>query len=342
LTHLGAPVDGHFAVMVFFVISGYCITASAESCRRQGFGFRNFMWRRFKRIYPPYWFAIAFFTLTRAIKTVRGGPNDLHRSLLEWIQNLTLTQWLSSLFHPLIWPDQSPRSFVAAFWSLNYEEQFYLVTAIGLALAAYRAAPSIVPVLVLAAIGTVWNFTFPGNFVCGFFIEYWVHFALGACLYFVLCVYPDPRARLVFVTGVVLLGILSAGRLVPWTPTTVHDLRAMVELAFLAAVTLGLFFLRPLSTRISASAVWRPIAALGTISYSLYLIHQFNLHLVGSIAESLLPAGAPSGILMSAKIGLHLAIATAFWYCCERPFLNRNITRCATASMARDAVRNAG
>ena len=54
-------------------------------------------------------------------------------------------------------------------------------------------------------------------------------------------------------------------------------------------VTLSLFLLRPLSPRISRMAVWRPIAALGTISYSLYLIHQFNLNLVATIAQRVLP-----------------------------------------------------
>jgi hypothetical protein len=52
LHHLRVFDGGHFAVMVFFVISGYCITASAESCRRNGLGFGQFMARRIKRIYP--------------------------------------------------------------------------------------------------------------------------------------------------------------------------------------------------------------------------------------------------------------------------------------------------
>jgi peptidoglycan/LPS O-acetylase OafA/YrhL len=341
LHHLGVVADGHFAVMVFFVISGYCITASADSSRRNGVGFRDFMVRRIKRIYPPYWSAMAFFALTRAIKSAMGGPNDLQRPLRDWIENLTLTQWLSNALHPALWPSDNPHLFVAAFWSLNYEEQFYLIIAIALALAANKRIPLIVSVLVLAAIGLAWNFSIPGNWVCGFFVEYWVHFALGACLYFTLCVHTDWRSRLAFVGSVALVGLASAARLIPWTAVTIWDLRSMVELAFLSAVTLSLFFLRPLSLRISRGLVWRPVAALGTVSYSLYLVHQFNLHLVESIAQHLLPARSPHWVLIMTLVGLHVGLATVFWYVCERPFLSRKSARLPIASVAGDVASTA-
>lgn len=341
LHHLGVFDGGHFAVMVFFVISGYCITASAESCRRNGLGFGQFMARRIRRIYPPYLLAILFFTLTRAFKASMGGPNDLHRPVLDWVQNLTLTQWISDLFHPVAWPGDNPHLFVAAFWSLNYEEQFYLVTAIALALAAAKRMPLISSVLLLAAIGLAWNWCVPGHLIYGVFIEYWVHFALGACLYFVLSVFTDRRSRSIFVAAVFLTGLASAARLLPWTSGTLADSRSMVELAFLAAVTLSLFFLRPLSSRISHMAVWRPIAALGAISYSLYLIHQFNLNLVAAIAARLLPDRTPHFLLTGVMVGLHLALATMFWYLCERPFLSKKSISPRPLGMPGEAVRAA-
>jgi peptidoglycan/LPS O-acetylase OafA/YrhL len=341
LHHLGVVEDGHFAVMVFFVISGYCITAAAASCRRNGVGFRQFMVRRIKRIYPPYLLAIAFFSLTRIIKAAMGGSNDLHRPVLDWIQNLTLTQWLSNVFHPIAWPSDNPHLFVTAFWSLNYEEQFYLIMAAALALAAAKKVPLIVPVLLLAVPGLAWNFLIPGNWVCGFFIEYWVHFSLGACLYFALCVFTDWRSRLAFATGILLLGLVSAARLIPWTATATQDLRSMVELAFLSAVTLGLLFLRPLSLGISRSMVWRPIAALGSISYSLYLIHQFNLNFVASLARRLLPWQAPHVVLIMTMVGLHIGLATLFWYVCERPFLSRKSASLPIVTVADDPARAA-
>lgn len=150
-----------------------------------------------------------------------------------------------------------------------------------------------------------------------------MHFALGSCLFFVLCQYPKLRHWRIFIAAIFLLGILCAGKVILRTANAFDDLRAMIELIFLSAVTLSLLFLRPLSHRISASLPWRPIAALGSISYSLYLVRQFNLHMVASIARYLIPAGWPPILLIIMIVSLHVTAATLFWYCCERPFVRR-------------------
>src|ERR1700730_6223486 len=87
LNHLKIVILGHYAVMVFFVISGYCIAAAVETGRRNGVTFGKFMWRRLHRIYPPYFFAIVFYTLTRIAKSASGGHNDLARPWLDWGAN---------------------------------------------------------------------------------------------------------------------------------------------------------------------------------------------------------------------------------------------------------------
>jgi len=209
---------------------------------------------------------------------------------------------------------------VTSFWSLNYEEQFYLVMAVGILLATTKRIPLIASVLLLSLIGLVWNWAIPGNWVCGFFIEYWTHFAFGSILYYVLCTFADLRSRCAFVGLVAILALACASRLLPWTAHSLTDKRALIELAFLSAVTLSLFFQRPFSTRITGSFVWRPVAALGTISYSLYLIHQFNLNLIAGIAQHVLPVRTPHFLMIVAMVALHVALATAFWYLCERPF----------------------
>src|ERR1044071_5138040 len=68
---------GHTAVMLFFVISGYCITASATSCLKRGLGSRAFMWRRIRGIYRSSWPAERSFILSRLIKAGMGGANQL-------------------------------------------------------------------------------------------------------------------------------------------------------------------------------------------------------------------------------------------------------------------------
>src|SRR5262249_7449517 len=102
-------------------------------------------------------------------------------------------------------------------------------------------------------------------------------------------------------------------------------LRAMTELTFLAVFTLALYCLRPWSSAISKSRAWAPLAALGTISYSLYLIHQFNLHATHYLALRLTPFNSPAVLISMVQTLLLVAFAAVFWYCCERPFMRRPV-----------------
>jgi peptidoglycan/LPS O-acetylase OafA/YrhL len=322
--------------MIFFVISGYCITASVESCRRSGGGFREFMLKRVRRIYPPYILAIVFFALTRWVKSARNPGFEFKPSVLDWLQNLTLTQWVSTLFHPVQWPSQNHKVFVLAFWSLNYEEQFYLVMGLLLVIAALSRVPMTISVLTLSVVGLVWNWLIPGNWICGLFAEYWLHFSLGSILFYVLCRYTTNVHRSAFLLIVAALGVACLSRVLLHPTNVLFDMRAMIELAFLSVFTLALYFLRPLSAHISGLSLWRPFAALGTISYSLYLIHQFNLTLVDVTAHRLLPANPPHVLLAACLLALHLLLATMFWAVCERPFLRRGPKdRGATSSVRR-------
>jgi peptidoglycan/LPS O-acetylase OafA/YrhL len=334
LHHLQIVTVGAYAVMVFFVISGYCVAAAAESCRRKQMSFGTFMRRRLHRIYPPYFFAIVFFCLTRLVKAATTGDHhELNRPWLDWLQNLTLTQWLSLPFHPVADAPQNPKLLVAAFWSLNYEEQFYLVMGIALLLSVRRGLPIAVTVIVLTAAGLFWNYANPGGWITGFFIEYWAHFSLGALLFLVMCVYPHAAARRAFVVAVAGLGVFCVWHIVPWQADTPLRQRAFVELAVASGFTLFLFFVRPASAYVTRLTLWRPIAALGVISYSLYLVHQFNLTLAHTIATRLAP-GAWEPVRDVILVGLEITIAVVFWYFCERPFLNRTPQREAQATAA--------
>lgn len=326
-THLGVVAGqvGHLAVMVFFVISGYCIAASAEISYRDQTGFGHFMLRRITRIYPPYLCAVALYVGTRILKSSMGGADDLHRPLIVWLQNLTITQWVTDLFHPVADAVQNHSLFVAAFWSLNYEEQFYIVMALGVLLMIHRGIPLLHTILGLAVIGVAWNWIVPDDRVYGLFIEYWAHFAMGASLFYVLT-NPTPVRTRVFLIVVTLLGLTSvAGVIAHGIERTIQTPHAaLAELSFLSAVILTLYFLRPVSGRIARSILWRPLASLGVISYSLYLIHQFNLHLVASMAQRILSRLPLPSLLIPLEIALHVLLATIFWWFFERPFTHRN------------------
>ncbi len=324
LHHLRVVEIGSYAVIVFFVISGYCIAAATESSRRRGITFGSFMARRLRRIYPPYFFAVIFYVLTRVAKAATTPHSELARPWTDWLQTFTLTQWVSLPFHPVQYAQQNPKLIVAAFWSLNYEEQFYLVMAVALMLSLSRSLRVGWLVLALGLLGLLWNFTWPDGWITGFFLEYWAEFALGAVLFYVLCVYPSRAARAAFVLCAGILALYCVYRLVPWHGEPLAPARAYDELAVASGFAILMFFLRPMSAWIAQQRIWKPFAALGAISYSLYLVHQFNLKVV-EWAAGRIPGHAPESVRLGAMVVMHVSIASAFWYLCERPYLTRQL-----------------
>jgi len=321
--HIWAVQIGHSAVMLFFVISGYCITASATSCMRRGLGFRQFMWRRLRRIYTPYLLAIAYFAATRLVKLRMTGIDELDASPLVWLQNLTSTQWLSLIPGHLAYASDNPVNLVPAYWSLQYEEQFYLIVA-AMMVASARFGRSLLWLgLPLIAASLVWDLVFP--FVSrGLFIEYWLHFGVGLLVFYRLCRLEEARSRRAIDAFLVVLALASgwlawlAG--IDWTGR-----RPLArELFIVAAFGLVLIAARSRDARFGASLVGRLLTKLGLISYSLYLVHQCNVGLVRGVADRLVPAEwtFASGVV---QLALHVALAVPFYWLCERPFQNARL-----------------
>jgi len=330
---------GQPAVMVFFVISGYCIASAADACQRKGLTFAQFMWRRLRRIYPPYVLSLAFWAATRVLKWQMDGVNDLARPWTDWVQNITLTQWLTLLRHPANYAAQNPTLFVTAYWSLNYEEQFYLLFGLMMLIAGLGAIRVCVAVVALVVASVAWIALFPA--VCyGLFIEYWAMFGMGGLVFYRLCRLNTGAWRRVAETAIIGLFLLSvamrlagAGGKAPvgWTDWVQPYTRvAWGDLAISAGFAFLLLLLRPLDAWYKRNRwVSLPLGSLGLITYSLYLIHQFNLHLISTAVGKTLhlvrvdhPPLLLSGVLECAA---HVIIACVFWYCCERPFLNRSL-----------------
>ena len=105
-----------------------------------------------------------------------------------------------------------------------------------------------------------------------------------------------------------------------------------------AGFAMLLIVTRPLNERIRTLLIYKPFAALGQITFSLYLIHQFNLKSVQIATERALGAvgmmqtGADGArvptyewLFYLVQFAGHIALATVFWFFCERPFLNRSL-----------------
>lgn len=313
---------GHECVLIFFVISGYCVTASAEANRSKGIG--DFMRRRIRRIYPPYAFALVFYALTRFAKAaVRHVSLPANWSVLAWIQNLTLTQWLSMVASPGAAPWHNPVNFVPAVWSLQFEEQFYLISGLLLFASPLLRLWMIVIMMLgsLAWIAIAPLFT-PTPYH-GIFLEMWFYFGLGALVFYRLCRFTQRGARLtVDAALVVALGISVALWIVARARASPSE-EALRHIVVVESFALALIVFRPLDAWLGMRAWFRPFMLLGMISYSLYLVHQFNVVAVAELVGWCVPARFLA-VSIAAQVGVHLGIAAGFWRLFERPFLNRS------------------
>ena len=313
---------GNASVLVFFVISGYCIAASAESCRRNRVGPAGYMWRRIRRIYPPYFFSIVYFLATRIWKLESGLDDQISHSVLAWFQNLTLTQWLTLVRHPAPSPFDNPSLFVAGYWSLNYEEQFYIVIGI-LMLAASRWRKDLLPfVAALMVPAFIWN-TFHPFISYGFFLEYWIPFALGSLVFYRLSRLDDWRLRTLVDTGIVSLLLFSIFK---YHLRSTDARSVYFEWIVASAFALLLLSLRRWDQALAGSWLGRASRAFGLTSYSLYLTHQCNLGASTMVANQLIRWGLPGSLAFLVRVTFICAVGAIFWYFCERPFLNQPLS----------------
>lgn len=322
--HLGVRVGsdfdlGHACVMVFFVISGYCIAASTDSCKRNKVGPGGYMWRRVRRIYPPYFFSLCFFAATRLVKFGVGSGSQLSTSPVIWINNLTMTQWLNLIFHPTWHPFDNPTLFVAGYWSLNYEEQFYLVMGLVMFGTTYFKKRMLAPIVALMLCSFVWNL--PHSFTYhGFFWEYWVSFALGALVFNRLCKIQNRKGSASIDLGILALLLFSSYRY--YASNTWSARWLYTEWILTSTFALMLIYLRSWDTKFRNSGFGAALGTLGLISYSLYLTHQFNLGASSIVASQLIHLGLPKSSEVILRLIFICAVATIFWFLCERPFLN--------------------
>jgi len=288
-------------VDLFFILSGFLITGILLDRKHRPLReyFSGFYARRARRILVPYLIALAVLSLFVGIGWLR-----------HWYLYLGLMNFLAPLGVP------APEAF-APFWSLAVEEQFYLVWPFAIYLLRERGVLRFAAFLVLLAPLL--------RGLCLFQTEWAVYMltpfrmdllATGA----LLCLaYRHQRPRIERFGAPVGLGVATVGLagllLLSRLGITTHgNTRAgnvlIFECTLLASTGVILWALSGLFT---APLQWRPLAYVGKISYSMYLIHLGVLLLLGS-RLSPVPAAAVG-------LAITLAYATASWFLVERPLL---------------------
>ena len=307
---------GNVGVPLFFVISGYCITAAARRVIVTGQGPGAYFWRRFRRIYPPLWCVIiasvGYFLIVDAWLypgLLSSEPWAQLRpwwySGWQWFGNLTLTEtWR----HHIV---GGPRGhFPGQAWTLCYEEQFYAV--IGALLLVRRWFYPAAAIISLASVAVLVNARAGGPTFAGFFFDgSWLTFAAGILVYWLV---SAPHRQSVWLFSAVLLisGGILAGPL------------GLSGGAAAASLALFLAFGARFDRRIAQSWLTRPLNYCGRMCYSLYLVHQL---IAKSVSQAAWNAGFTSAsdtvlVVMPLVVAASVVSGRLAFVTIERRFLN--------------------
>lgn len=322
-------------VQIFFVISGYCIAATADSVRRKPGRTTEYFRRRVRRIFPPYWAALAFAILLPAVLTAAGWPGLFDATgavntgsvpsagrltASQWFGNLTLTEHFR--YHLFGSPELK---LLGPSWSLSYEEQFYFVCGVILLVAPRKFFGGAVAVSLCTGVVMVLNaagFNLP---VEGFFFDgRWLLFAAGIAVYYHRnygaavrpWLIPGTLGLAATLALVVRFGVLAASD---------ADRRAWAN-----EYVAGTFFailLMALSRwdhRIATARLLRPLAACGTMCYSLYLVHYPITKVISAALFRAGVRGAWPTLLVTIPVATAASClaAWAFFRVVERRYLN--------------------
>ena len=330
-------------VPIFFVISGYCISASAESTWRQRRSTLHYFFKRVRRIYPPYWtflaLGIAGVLLVERLfgeGFVTGGALADPRSLSpwQWLGNLTLTEsWRYHVIGP------ARMYLFGPIWTLCYEEQFYVVVGVMLIVAGRRffLLSSVISAACVALL-------FSGRAVHldGFFLDgNWLLFAGGILVYW-RAFYARTTWQVTTACAVFLIVAVYSARDVTALfsgASATFDRGLLVAAAFGLMITL----LYPRDAAVSDIRMLAPIKFCGIMCYSLYLLHW---PIVKTISRVLWDAGVQSDtatVLITVPIctACSVAAAAVFHIVVERRFMSsiKPLTAAKPAIVASVAAR---
>jgi len=311
-------VAGHLAVTVFIVISGFCLTLPVLKAgdRLRG-GVSEFLQRRVVRILPPYYAAVLL--SLALIWTVIGEPTG---TLWDVPIRVSLSSILAHVF--LLQDLFGTGSINYVLWSIAVECQIYLVFPL-LLVSWRRLGPGATTALALAA-GYAVRMGFDGTRIARMNSHFLGMFVLGMLAAYIARS-PDQRyqwlrRRFPWATVSALGFATVVGMVAFWNVLRFRFGFISVDLVVgvMAAAALVLTS-RGDKSLLGSTFGWRPLAFVGTFSYSLYLIHAPLLQVIWQYGLN--PAGVGSdamfGILMTDGLLSILCTSYLFYKAFEAP-----------------------
>lgn len=335
LAHAGVPfIPGGFGVTVFFFLSGYLITTllrrEAESTGQVNL--KLFYLRRTLRILPPFYLVLSLALVLTLLDLLPGPfvPKTLVAQALHYSNFYVIREG----WHGLL-------AGTGVYWSLAVEEHFYLLfPALYLFMIRRSMSGRMQHALLLACCALIlgwrcWLVFAEGNIGDRTYIGSDTRFdsMLFGCA---LAVWRNPAldfevtqspSRIEILASIIGIGLLVAS-------FTLRD-PAFRETVRYSLQGLGLYPLFFVSIRhprwlVARFLNLRFVRFVGTLSYSLYLLHQVMLYAVFE-----LPIWLP--LRVSLALGLSLLLSVAIWRYVEKP-LGKLRSR-LSASAPREALR---
>lgn len=309
--HLGLP-RGAWAsalglfpgVPIFFVISGFLISASFERSRDLGSYVRN----RLLRIYPGLW---ACFLVSVATIGVVYGDSVRPAELLPWVvAQLSIGQF----FNPEALRGYGVGSPNGSLWTIPVELQFYLV--LPFAYAALRRLQwrrAVVGPLMLALVAIGWAYGSYGAASERLPVKLFGVTVVPYLYLFLLGVLLQRRQDLV--------ARLLAGRLLPWLAlylAVAVGLRALglrAEGNHLNPISATVLGLTTIAAAYTGPGLSERLLRGNDISYGVYVYHMV-------VVNALVELGLTGTVgWLGAAIGLTVAVSILSWRLVERPAL---------------------
>jgi peptidoglycan/LPS O-acetylase OafA/YrhL len=314
-----------FGVPIFFVVSGYCIAACIDGLQRRPRSAAEFFTRRLRRIYPPLWAGCAW-AVAVAWLAVAASPALAERCpRLARPAELSAWSWAGNLLAAETWQHHltgsGPSFLMRNTWTLCFEEQFYLICGLLLAVCARRffLGAAVVTACALACrhAGRPLGLDLRGTFLEG----HWLAFAAGILLFHHLN-RASPAGRRACLAALAAGAFYAAADRL-WGATSDQERRVdgYVLVACVFAVLLA--WLRRFDQGLANAALARPLLWCGKRSYSIYLTHY---PVVVALACALHDAGldTPSlwlAVVLPACLTASLACGLLFYLLVERHFL---------------------
>lgn len=321
---------GWMGVDLFFVLSGFLITNLLLESRQNKNYIRNFYVRRFLRIFPLYYLIlIVFFTFSPLLFSAKGPAttysyyNDNKLWYWSYFQN-----WL------MVHKGPPPVPFLAHFWSLAIEEQFYVFWPIILFFVKKLDTLKrvIYALIITAVISRVCTWYVNPNEVETFYCSTLtrmdsllmgcllaVHLKQGREVNLVLIKWVILSFLLLIATSLLLFGNVRQDNLL--FPTIGYTISA----AFFSSILYHI--IKNESSLVKWIKHLKPLHFIGKISYGVYVFHipvylTLNFLLTDYLelySDSLL---SRAFIISCLSFLITLVISTFSFYLLEKPILN--------------------